>query len=49
MPNYLKQFLTMRALLVYPVFPQTFWSYDKILELVDRKVLLPPLGSLVTS
>ena len=34
----------MRALLVYPVFPQTFWSYDKILELVDRKVLLPPLG-----
>ena len=34
----------MRALLVYPVFPQTFWSYDKILELVNRKVLLPPLG-----
>ncbi len=34
----------MKALLVYPLFPQTFWSYDKILELVDRKVLLPPLG-----
>lgn len=34
----------MKALLIYPVFPQTFWSYDKILELVDRKVLLPPLG-----
>ena len=34
----------MHVLLVYPVFPQTFWSYDKILELVDRKVLLPPLG-----
>jgi radical SAM superfamily enzyme YgiQ (UPF0313 family) len=34
----------MRALLIYPIFPQTFWSYDKILELVDRKVLLPPLG-----
>ncbi|MDJ0648821.1 MAG: DUF4070 domain-containing protein [Xenococcaceae cyanobacterium MO_188.B19] len=34
----------MRALLIYPLFPQTFWSYDKILELVDRKVLLPPLG-----
>ncbi|NES85479.1 MAG: B12-binding domain-containing radical SAM protein, partial [Moorea sp. SIO2B7] len=34
----------MRALLIYPVFPPTFWSYEKILELVDRKVLLPPLG-----
>jgi radical SAM superfamily enzyme YgiQ (UPF0313 family) len=37
----------MRVLLVYPQFPQTFWSYEKVLELVDRKVLLPPL-SLVT-
>ena len=34
----------MRTLLVYPVFPPTFWSYEKILELVNRKVLLPPLG-----
>ncbi len=34
----------MRVLLIYPVFPKTFWSYEKILELVDRKVLLPPLG-----
>ncbi|MEA5582372.1 DUF4070 domain-containing protein [Nodularia harveyana UHCC-0300] len=34
----------MRILLVYPIFPKTFWSYEKILELVDRKVLLPPLG-----
>ncbi len=34
----------MKALFIYPVFPPTFWSYDKILELVDRKVLLPPLG-----
>ena len=31
-------------LLVYPEFPKTFWSYEKILELVQRKVLLPPLG-----
>ena len=28
-------------------FPRTFWSYEKLLELIDRKVLLPPL-SLVT-
>ena len=34
----------MRALLIYPVFPPTFWSYNKSLELVNRKVLLPPLG-----
>ncbi|ELR99800.1 B12-binding domain-containing radical SAM protein [Gloeocapsa sp. PCC 73106] len=34
----------MKALLVYPLFPPTFWSYEKILELVNRKVLLPPLG-----
>jgi radical SAM superfamily enzyme YgiQ (UPF0313 family) len=34
----------MQVLLVYPVFPPTFWSYEKILELVNRKVLLPPLG-----
>jgi len=34
----------VRVLLVYPVFPPTFWSYDKSLELVNRKVLLPPLG-----
>lgn len=34
----------MRILLIYPLFPKTFWSYEKILELVDKKVLLPPLG-----
>lgn len=34
----------MKALLIYPLFPPTFWSYEKILELVDRQVLLPPLG-----
>lgn len=34
----------VRTLLIYPVFPPTFWSYDKTLELVNRKVLLPPLG-----
>ncbi|MFN9924636.1 MAG: B12-binding domain-containing radical SAM protein, partial [Cyanobacteriota bacterium] len=34
----------MHVLLVYPEFPQTFWSFDRALELVGRKVLLPPLG-----
>ena len=36
--------LRMRTLFIYPEFPKTFWSYEKILELVNRKVLLPPLG-----
>ena len=35
---------SMRTLFIYPEFPKTFWSYEKILELVNRKVLLPPLG-----
>jgi len=34
----------MRVLLIYPLFPKTFWSYEKILQLINRKVLLPPLG-----
>jgi radical SAM superfamily enzyme YgiQ (UPF0313 family) len=34
----------MRILLVYPQFPQSFWSFERALELVDRKALLPPLG-----
>lgn len=34
----------MRALLIYPIFPKSFWSFEKALELVNRKALLPPLG-----
>ena len=34
----------MRILLVYPRFPQSFWSFEQALALVDRKALLPPLG-----
>ncbi len=34
----------MRILLIYPEFPKSFWSFEKVLELVNRKVLLPPLG-----
>jgi radical SAM superfamily enzyme YgiQ (UPF0313 family) len=34
----------MRGLLIYPVFPQTFWSFDRALRLIGRKALLPPLG-----
>jgi radical SAM superfamily enzyme YgiQ (UPF0313 family) len=34
----------MRALLLYPQFPKTYWSFHGVLELVGRQVLLPPLG-----
>lgn len=34
----------MRVLLVYPIFPKSFWSFEKTLDLVDCKALLPPLG-----
>ncbi|MGD1806959.1 B12-binding domain-containing radical SAM protein [Dapis sp. BLCC M126] len=34
----------MRVLLIYPLFPQSFWSFEKILELINRKVMIPPLG-----
>ena len=34
----------MRVLLLYPQFPKTFWSLHGALELVGRRVLLPPLG-----
>ncbi len=34
----------MRVLLLYPLFPKSFWSFDRALELIGRKVSLPPLG-----
>ncbi len=34
----------MRVLLLYPRFPQSFWSFEKTLALLDRKAMLPPLG-----
>lgn len=34
----------MRVLLLYPRFPKSYWSFEKALELVDRKAMLPPLG-----
>ncbi|MDX2216718.1 MAG: B12-binding domain-containing radical SAM protein [Oculatellaceae cyanobacterium bins.114] len=34
----------MRVLLLHPLFPKSFWSFDKTLELIGRKVSLPPLS-----
>ena len=37
----------MKALLLYPEFPPSYWSYEGLLKLVGKKTLLPPL-SLIT-
>ncbi|MGY2780436.1 radical SAM superfamily enzyme YgiQ (UPF0313 family) [Thermostichus sp. MS-CIW-23] len=34
----------MKALLLYPRFPQSFWSYNRTIEMVGLKALMPPLG-----
>ncbi len=34
----------MRALLIWPRFPPTFWSFEGALALIGRKALVPPLG-----
>jgi radical SAM superfamily enzyme YgiQ (UPF0313 family) len=34
----------MKALLLYPQFPQSFWSYNRYLQMAGLKALLPPLG-----
>lgn len=34
----------MNVLLLYPLFPKSFWSFEKTLALLNRKAMLPPLG-----
>jgi radical SAM superfamily enzyme YgiQ (UPF0313 family) len=35
---------TVKALLLYPLFPKTFWSYDRFMDMADLKAFIPPLG-----
>lgn len=39
----------MKALLLYPRFPQTFWSYDRFMEMAGLKAFIPPLGILTVA
>ena len=39
----------MKALLVYPVFPETYWSFRHALSFVGKKAAFPPLGLLTVS
>ncbi len=34
----------MKVLLVYPIFPNSFWSFQKTIALLNYKAMLPPLG-----
>lgn len=36
----------MKVLMVYPAFPETFWSFKHALKFVSRKSTAPPLGLL---
>jgi radical SAM superfamily enzyme YgiQ (UPF0313 family) len=36
-------------LLVYPEFPDTFWSYRHVLPFIHKKAMLPPLGLLTVA
>jgi radical SAM superfamily enzyme YgiQ (UPF0313 family) len=39
----------MNALLLYPEFPETFWSFKHALKFVRRRASLPPLGLLTVA
>jgi len=39
----------MNILLIYPEFPDTFWSFKHALEFVGKRAVLPPLGLLTVA
>jgi len=39
----------VNVLLVYPEFPETFWSFKYALEFIGKKASLPPLGLLTVA
>jgi len=39
----------MNVLLVYPEFPDTFWSFKHALKFIQKKAALPPLGLLTVA
>ncbi|MDO8609318.1 MAG: cobalamin-dependent protein, partial [bacterium] len=39
----------MKVLLVYPVFPDTFWSFNYALKFISKKSAFPPLGLLTVA
>jgi radical SAM superfamily enzyme YgiQ (UPF0313 family) len=39
----------MKILLIYPHYPDTFWSYKHALSFMSKKALVPPLGILTVA
>src|SRR2546422_9318886 len=39
----------MNALLIYPEFPDTFWSFRHALKFIGKRSAFPPLGLLTIS
>jgi len=39
----------MRVLLIYPKYPETFWSFKYALKFISKKASLPPLGLLTVA
>jgi hypothetical protein len=39
----------MKILLVYPEFPDTFWSFKHALKFIRKKAASPPLGLLTVA
>ncbi len=39
----------MKILLVYPQYPETFWSFKYALKFISKNASLPPLGLLTVA
>jgi radical SAM superfamily enzyme YgiQ (UPF0313 family) len=39
----------LKVLLVYPQYPDTFWSYKHVLRFISKKSVFPPLGLLTVA
>ena len=39
----------MNVLLIYPKFPDTFWSFNYALNFIRKKAAFPPLGLLTVA
>ncbi|HJZ39886.1 MAG TPA: B12-binding domain-containing radical SAM protein [Bacteroidales bacterium] len=39
----------MNILLVYPLYPNSFWSFSHVLRFISKKAALPPLGLITVS
>ncbi len=39
----------MKILLIYPAYPETFWSFNYALKFISKKASIPPLGLLTVA